>query len=184
MTTIPQSNPVVAEPSRRTGRPSYGRRKPRRVGADLIALRLKSTDPRATTPATRGPDRESGRRGSTIPVIVYVRGRGQDGDVLKAAASAAEAERGPRPANEDNYKTVGAAALGHKDSVRQDADRCEPCEAAQHMLSNRDVGNILADPTTGASATTRVYARSWRGSRLRPAPGRQHDRCRHRRRGR
>jgi acetyl-CoA decarbonylase/synthase complex subunit delta len=121
-------------------------------GADLIALRLKSTDP-------KGEDKPADQAAKTaaavadavsIPVIVYgSEDVDKDGDVLKAVAAACEGKNVVMgPAKEDNYKTIGAAALGYNQSPID----VNLAKQLNILLSNLgvDVGKIIVDPTTGA----------------------------------
>lgn len=126
-------------------------------GADLIALRLKSTDPKGddATPAKAGETAKAVAEAVNIPVLVYgSEDVEKDGEVLKAVAQAAEGKNLVLgPANEDNYKTVGAAALGYKQTVSAKSPiDVNLAKQLNILLSNLgvDVGNIIVDPTTGA----------------------------------
>jgi len=126
-------------------------------GADIIALRLKSTDP-------KGDDRSAEDAAQTakavveavtIPVIIYgAEDAEKDGEVLKAVAVATEGKNVVLgPANEDNFKTIGAAALGYKQTVAAKTPiDVNLAKQLNILLSNLgvDVGNIIVDPTTGA----------------------------------
>jgi len=126
-------------------------------GADIIALRLKSTDP-------KGDDKPAGEAAKTaaavadavsIPVIVYgAEDAEKDGEVMKAVAAAAEGKNLIMgPANEDNYKTIGAAALGYGQSISAKTPiDVNLAKQLNILLSNLgvDVGKIIVDPTTGA----------------------------------
>ncbi|HEY5531236.1 MAG TPA: acetyl-CoA decarbonylase/synthase complex subunit delta [Candidatus Anoxymicrobiaceae bacterium] len=126
-------------------------------GADIIALRLKSTDP-------KGDDRSAEDAAQTakavveavtIPVIIYgAEDAEKDGEVLKAAAMATEGKNVVLgPANEDNFKKIGAAALGYKQTVAAKTPiDVNLAKQLNILLSNLgvDVGNIIVDPTTGA----------------------------------
>ncbi|MFH1833687.1 MAG: hypothetical protein ABH877_01570, partial [bacterium] len=125
-------------------------------GADLIALRLKSTDP-------KGDDKPAEEAAKTakavveavnIPVIIYgAEDVEKDGEVLKAAAIATEGKNVVLgPALEANYKTIGAAALGYKQTVAAKTPiDVNLAKQLNILLSNLgvDVGNIIIDPTTG-----------------------------------
>jgi len=133
-------SPVVAEPM-----------------ADLIVLRLLSTDP-------NGEDKPAEEAAQTakavseavdIPVIVYgVEHAEKDSEVLKAVAMATEGKNIVMgPALEDNYKTIGAAAMGYKQTIAaKTAIDVNLCKQLNILLSNLgvDTGNIIVDPTTGA----------------------------------
>jgi acetyl-CoA decarbonylase/synthase complex subunit delta len=126
-------------------------------GADIIALRLKSTDP-------KGDDRSAEDAAQTakavveavtIPVIIYgAEDAEKDGEVLKVVAMATEGKNVVLgPANEDNFKKIGAAALGYKQTVAAKTPiDVNLAKQLNILLSNLgvDVGNIIVDPTTGA----------------------------------
>jgi acetyl-CoA decarbonylase/synthase complex subunit delta len=126
-------------------------------GADLIALRLKSTDPKGddNTPEEAAKTAKAVAEAVGIPVMVYgSEDVEKDGEVLKAVAAAGEGKNlilGP--ALEDNYKTIGAAALGYKHTVAAKTPiDVNLAKQLNILLSNLgvDVGTIVADPTTGA----------------------------------
>lgn len=126
-------------------------------GADVIALRLQSTDP-------KGADRSGADAAQTtkavaeavgIPVIVYgSEDIEKDGEVLKAVATACDGLNVVMgPAKEDNFKTIGAAALGYNQTVAAKSPiDVNLAKQLNILLSNLgvDVGKILVDPTTGA----------------------------------
>lgn len=152
-------SPVVAEPLKDVlaDPVAWAKKAADEWGADLIALRLKSTDP-------KGDDKPADEAAKTakavveavsIPVIIYgAEDMEKDGDVLKAAAIATEGKNVILgPAMEDNYKTIGAAALGYKQTVAAKTPiDVNLAKQLNILLSNLgvDVGNILVDPTTGA----------------------------------
>ena len=152
-------SPVVAEPlSDVLADPvAWAKKAQDEWGADLIALRLKSTDP-------KGEDKPSDQAARTakavaeavtIPVIVYgSEDAEKDSDVLKAVAIATEGRNVVLgPAIEDNYKTIGAAAIGYKQTVAAKTPiDVNLAKQLNILLSNLglDVGNIIVDPTTGA----------------------------------
>jgi acetyl-CoA decarbonylase/synthase, CODH/ACS complex subunit delta len=126
-------------------------------GADLIALRLKSTDPKGDDkdPAEAAQTAKAVADAVTIPVIVYgSEDVDKDGDVLKAVATACEGKNVVMgPAKEDNYKTIGAAALGYNQTVAAKSPiDVNLAKQLNILLSNLgvDVGKIIVDPTTGA----------------------------------
>jgi acetyl-CoA decarbonylase/synthase complex subunit delta len=126
-------------------------------GADLIALRLKSTDPKGDdAPADKAAQTAKAvAEAVSIPVIVYgSEDAEKDGEVMKAVAVATEGKNVVLgPANEDNYKTLGAAALGYKQTVAAKTPiDVNLAKQLNILLSNLgvDVGKILVDPTTGA----------------------------------
>jgi acetyl-CoA decarbonylase/synthase, CODH/ACS complex subunit delta len=152
-------SPVVAEPLKDVlaDPVAWAKKAADEWGADLIALRLKSTDP-------KGDDKPADEAAKTakavveavsIPVIIYgAEDMEKDGDVLKAVAIATEGKNVILgPAMEDNYKTIGAAALGYKQTVAAKTPiDVNLAKQLNILLSNLgvDVGNILVDPTTGA----------------------------------
>ncbi|MCG2795427.1 MAG: acetyl-CoA decarbonylase/synthase complex subunit delta [Actinomycetia bacterium] len=152
-------SPVVAEPLADVlaDPVAWAKKAQDEWGADLIALRLRSTDP-------RGDDKPAEEAAQTvkavaeavdIPVIVYgAEDVDKDGDVLKAAAIATEGRNVVLgPALEDNYKTIGAAALGYKQTVAAKTPiDVNLAKQLNILLSNLgvDTGKIIVDPTTGA----------------------------------
>ncbi|MBN2168691.1 MAG: acetyl-CoA decarbonylase/synthase complex subunit delta [Actinobacteria bacterium] len=126
-------------------------------GADVIVLKLKSTDP-------KGDDKPAEEAAQTakavvdavnIPVIIYgAEDVDKDGEVLKAVATATEGKNVfLGPAVEDNFKTIGAASIGYKQSVvAKTPIDVNLAKQLNVLLSNLgvDVGNIIIDPTTGA----------------------------------
>ncbi len=126
-------------------------------GADLIALRLKSTDP-------KGMDRSLEEAVETvkavvdavnIPVMIYgSEDVEKDGEVMKAVAAACEGKNVIiGPALEDNYKTIGAAAIGYNHTVAAKTPiDVNLAKQLNILLSNLgvDTEKILIDPTTGA----------------------------------
>ena len=152
-------SPVVAEPLKDVlaDPVAWAKKAQDEWGADLIVLRLKSTDP-------KGDDRPADEAGKTaravsdavsIPVMVYgSEDADKDGEVMKAVAVATEGRNVVLgPANEDNYKTLGAAALGYQQSIAAKTPiDVNLAKQLNILLSNLgvDVGRILVDPTTGA----------------------------------
>jgi len=152
-------SPVVAEPLKDVlaDPVAWAKKAQDEWGADLIALRLKSTDP-------KGDDKPAEEAAKTakavaeavsIPVLIYgAEDVEKDGEVLKAAAIATEGKNVILgPALEDNYKTIGAAALGYKQTVAAKTPiDVNLAKQLNILLTNLgvDVGNILVDPTTGA----------------------------------
>jgi len=126
-------------------------------GADLIALKLKSTDP-------KGDDRPAEEAAQTakavveavnIPVIVYgSEDAEKDSEVLKAVATVTEGKNVILgPAIEDDYKTIGAAAIGYNQTVAAKTPiDVNLAKQLNVLLSNLgvDIGKIIMDPTTGA----------------------------------
>lgn len=126
-------------------------------GADIIALKLKSTDPKGDDKpaADAAQTAKAVAEAVSIPVCVYgSEDVEKDGDVLKAVAVACEGKNVVMgPAKEDNYKTIGAAALGYNQTVAAKSPiDVNLAKQLNILLSNLgvDVGKILVDPTTGA----------------------------------
>ena len=152
-------SPVVAEPLKAVMADpvAWAKKAQDEWGADLIALRLKSTDPKGDDgPADKAAaTAKAVAEAVTIPVIVYgSEDAEKDGEVMKAVAVATEGKNVVLgPANEDNYKTLGAAALGYKQTVAAKTPiDVNLAKQLNILLSNLgvDVGKILVDPTTGA----------------------------------
>lgn len=126
-------------------------------GADMIALRLKSTDPKGED---RAPDEAAKTAKAVaeavdIPVMVYgSEDADKDGEVLKSVAMATENDNLVLgPAIEDDYKTIGAAAMGYNHTVAAKTPIDVNLAKQLNILLNNlgvDIGNIIMDPTTGA----------------------------------
>lgn len=152
-------SPVVAEPLKDVlaDPVAWAKKAQDEWGADIIALRLKSTDPKGEDKAADAAAQtaKAVAEAVSIPVVVYgSEDVEKDGEVLKAVAQAAEGKNLVLgPALEDNYKTVGAAALGYKQTVAAKTPiDVNLAKQLNILLSNLgvDVGNIIVDPTTGA----------------------------------
>jgi acetyl-CoA decarbonylase/synthase complex subunit delta len=152
-------SPVVAEPlSDVLSDPvAWAKKAQDEWGADLIALRLKSTDPKGEDKPAEGAAQtaKAVAEAVSIPVIVYgSEDAEKDGEVLKAVAISTEGRNVVLgPALEDNYKTIGAAAIGYKQTVAAKTPiDVNLAKQLNILLSNLglDVGNIIVDPTTGA----------------------------------
>lgn len=132
-------------------------KKAEEMGADLIALKLRSTHPdagnRSPADAAATVKRVLGAVG--LPLLVYGPGvADKDNDVLVAVAEAAVGERLALGLCEDkNYRTIiaGAMAHGHLVMARTPID---VNLAKQLNILISDMGlpleRILMDPTTGA----------------------------------
>jgi CO dehydrogenase/acetyl-CoA synthase delta subunit len=152
-------SPVVAEPLADVlaDPVAWAKKAQDEWGADLIALRLRSTDPKGDdkSPEEAAQTVKAVAEAVDIPVIVYgPEDVDKDGDVLKAAAIAAEGKNIVLgPALEDNFKTIGAAALGYKQTVAAKTPiDVNLAKQLNILLSNLgvDTGKIIVDPTTGA----------------------------------
>lgn len=126
-------------------------------GADLIALRLKSTDPKGMDkPVEEAVETvKAVVNAVNIPVMIYgSEDVEKDGELMKSVASVCEGKNVILgPALEDNYKTVGAAAIGYNHTVAAKTPiDVNLAKQLNILLSNLgvDVGKILIDPTTGA----------------------------------
>ncbi len=90
-------------------------------GADMILLRLVSTDPNGENkdPAKAAEMAKAILEVVSVPVCVYGSGNVEsDGEVLKKVAEVAEGQRVILgPSQEDNYKSITAAAIGYKHNV-------------------------------------------------------------------
>jgi CO dehydrogenase/acetyl-CoA synthase delta subunit len=126
-------------------------------GADLICLQLAGTDPNgANRSAADAVGTVKAVLGAiSIPLIVYGCGNAtKDGEVLKAVAEATQGKNVViGPAVEENYKSVGAAAMGFGSKVAGETPiDVNMAKQLNILLSNLGVSleNILIDPSTGA----------------------------------
>ncbi len=134
-------------------------------GADMIYLRLRSTDP-------NGADRSATEAAASakavveavnVPVIVVGSGDAErDPEVLKAVAEALSGHKVViGNAEEDNYRSVGAAAMGYQHAVvafsPMDVNLAKQLNVLLSQLGVDD-GAILMDPTTGALGYGLEYA--------------------------
>ena len=127
------------------------------LGADLIALSLKSAAPDSgnTGAAEARATVEKVLKATGLPLIVYGPGQAEkDNEVLVAAAEAAKGERIALGNCEDkNYRTIVAAALAHGHLVvaRSPID-VNLAKQLNILISDMrlDLDRILMDPTTGA----------------------------------
>ena len=126
-------------------------------GADLIYLRLKGTDPNGAdrSPAEGAVTARSVTDAVKVPVIVVGSGDlERDPEVLKAVAETL----GDKPvvignAEEDNYRSIGAAAMGYKQGViafsPMDVNLAKQLNVLLTQLGVAEDG-VIMDPTTGA----------------------------------
>ena len=127
------------------------------LGADLIALSLKSASPDGgNTGADEARATVSGVLKATgLPLIVYGPGQAEkDNEVLVAAAEVAKGERVALGNCEDkNYRTIVAAALAHGHLViaRSPID-VNLSKQLNILISDMrlEMDRVLVDPTTGA----------------------------------
>lgn len=152
-------SPVVAEPLADviSDPVAWAKKAQDEWGADVIALKLKSTDPKGDdkSPEEGAETAKAVAEAVDIPVIIYgSEDVEKDGEVLKAVATAVEGKNVLLgPALEDNFKTIGAASLGYKQSVvAKTPIDVNLAKQLNVLLTNLgvDVGNIVIDPTTGA----------------------------------
>ncbi|MDI7275132.1 MAG: acetyl-CoA decarbonylase/synthase complex subunit delta [Anaerolineae bacterium] len=127
------------------------------LGADLIALSLKSASPDGgNTGADEARATVSGVLKATgLPLIVYGPGQAEkDNEVLVAAGEVAKGERVALGNCEDkNYRTIVAAALAHGHLViaRSPID-VNLSKQLNILISDMrlEMDRVLVDPTTGA----------------------------------
>jgi acetyl-CoA decarbonylase/synthase complex subunit delta len=127
------------------------------LGAELICLRLESTNPdgEGRTPAEAAETVKAVLQAVDVPLIILGPGQPEaDNEVLVAAAEAADGERVVLGLCEDkNYSTIVAAALAHNHLVVATSP-IDVNLAKQLNILISDLGlpleRILIDPTTGA----------------------------------
>ncbi|MGQ9681347.1 MAG: acetyl-CoA decarbonylase/synthase complex subunit delta [Anaerolineae bacterium] len=137
--------------------PAAWAQKAESLGADIIALSLKSAAPEAgNTGAAEAADIvRKVLKATGLPLIVYGPGQAEkDNEVLVAAAEAAKGERVALGNCEDkNYRTIVAAALAHGHLViaRSPID-VNLAKQLNILISDMrlEPDRILMDPTTGA----------------------------------
>jgi acetyl-CoA decarbonylase/synthase complex subunit delta len=127
------------------------------LGADLIALKLRSTHPDLgdTSPADAAATVKAVLAAVGVPLIVYGPGVvDKDNDVLVAVADATKGERLVLATCEDkNYRTIVAAALGNGHLVvAQTPIDVNLAKQLNILISDMGLGleRVLMDPTTGA----------------------------------
>jgi acetyl-CoA decarbonylase/synthase complex subunit delta len=127
------------------------------VGADLLALSLKSASPDLgnTGAAQAGATVQTVLKATSLPLIVYGPGQAEkDNEVLVAAAEAAKGERiALGNCEEKNYRTIVAAALAHDQLVvAKTPIDVNLAKQLNILISDMrlDLDRILMDPTTGA----------------------------------
>jgi acetyl-CoA decarbonylase/synthase complex subunit delta len=126
-------------------------------GADAIFLLLTSTDPKATNaPAEQAAETVlKVEEAVKVPVIVYgTEDLEKDAEIAKVVATKAEGKNlliGP--AKEDNFKKVGAPAIGYKQTVAGmtpiDVNLAKQLNILLTNLGMED-NKLVIDPTTGA----------------------------------
>ena len=137
--------------------PATWARKAEEMGAALIMLRLRGTDPQGkkTTPAQAAAAVKAILAATGLPLIV--RGPGQaeaDNELLVAVAEAAPGERLALGLCEDkNYRTIVAAALAHGHLVIASSPIDVNLAKQLNILISdmrMPLDRVLMDPTTGA----------------------------------
>lgn len=134
-------------------------------GADLVYLRLKSTDPNGAgrSAADAAATAKAIVEAAGVPVVVVGSGDAEsDADVLKTAAvTLADHPVAIGNAEEDNYRSIGAAAMGYHHTVvaftPMDVNLAKQLNVLLSQLGVDD-GAILMDPTTGALGYGLEYA--------------------------
>jgi acetyl-CoA decarbonylase/synthase complex subunit delta len=126
-------------------------------GADMICLQLLGTDPNGAnrSAADAVATVKAVLDAVTIPVIVYGSGNvDRDAEVLKAVAEAVQGKNVVLgPAVEENFKSIGAAAMGFGAKVSGETPiDVNMAKQLNILLTNLGVSidNILIDPSTGA----------------------------------
>jgi len=137
--------------------PAAWAKKVEELGADLVALALKSASPEAgnTGKAEATATVQAVLKATTLPLIVYGPGQAEkDNEVLVAAAEAAKGERIVLGNCEDkNYRTIVAAALAHGQLVvAKTPIDVNLAKQLNILISDMrlELDRILVDPTTGA----------------------------------
>lgn len=125
-------------------------------GAEAVALILASTDPNAenTSPQAAAETAKKVASAVNVPVIVYgTSNMEKDAEVLPAVAEACQGmSLVIGPVQDQNYKKIGAAALGYNHSVSAnspiDVNLAKQLNILLGQLGVKD-SQILVDPTTG-----------------------------------
>jgi acetyl-CoA decarbonylase/synthase, CODH/ACS complex subunit delta len=134
-------------------------------GAELVYLRLRSTDPNGAnrSPADAAASAKAIAAAVDVPVVIVGSGDlDKDAEVLKAVAeSLGESRVVIGNAEEDNYRSIGAAAMGYKHGViafsPMDVNLAKQLNVLLSQLGVEE-SNILMDPTTGALGYGLEYA--------------------------
>lgn len=126
-------------------------------GADAIFLYLTSTDPKATdAPPEQAVETVlKVEEAVNVPVIVYgTEDNDKDAEVMKVVATKAEGRNLVLgPAKEENFKKVGAPAIGYKQTVSGmtpiDVNLAKQLNILLTNLGMQE-DKLIIDPTTGA----------------------------------
>ena len=126
-------------------------------GADLVCLQLAGTDPNGAnrSAADAVATVKAVAAAISVPLIVYGSGNVEkDAEVLKAVAEATQGKNVTvGAAIEENYKSIGAAAMGFGCKViGQTPIDVNMAKQLNILLTNLGVSidNLLIDPSTGA----------------------------------
>lgn len=128
-----------------------------RYSAELLCIQLESTDPTGLNRDAEEAARLVKEITEVVSVPLIVLGTGnaeKDSEVLKKVAEACEGKNlllGP--AKEENYKTIGAAALGYGHSVIASTPMDVNLEKQLNILLENlgvPLERVVIDPTTGA----------------------------------
>lgn len=127
------------------------------LGAELICLQLASTDPNTddTSPDEAAEVAKRVAGAVEVPLIVYGTGNtDKDAEVLVKVAEVLQGKNVVLgPVKEDNYKTIGAAALGFGHNVAGETPiDVNMAKQLNILLSNLGVKpeNTIIDPSTGS----------------------------------
>jgi acetyl-CoA decarbonylase/synthase complex subunit delta len=134
-------------------------------GAELIYLRMRSTDPNGADRSAADAAETAKKVSAAVAVPVIVVGSGdvdKDAEVMKTVAETlGESRVVIGNAEEDNYRSIGAAAMGYKHGViafsPMDVNLAKQLNVLLTQLGVDDSG-ILMDPTTGALGYGLEYA--------------------------
>ncbi|MBE0476327.1 MAG: acetyl-CoA decarbonylase/synthase complex subunit delta [Coriobacteriia bacterium] len=144
---------------------AWGRRCVEEHGADMVCLQLASTDPNGADapPEAAAEVARKVAEGVDAPLVVYGSGNAiKDAEVLKAVAEAcAGHDVVLGPAVEDNYKQVGAAALGYSHLVSGESPiDVNMAKQLNILLTQLGLGidRLLTDPSVGALGYGLEYA--------------------------
>jgi len=125
-------------------------------GAEMIALQLVSTDPNGLNRSGEEAAQTAKKVAASVDVPVIVWGSGnaeKDADVLRKVAEACDGMNLViGPVAEDNYKQVGAGAIGYKHTaIASTPIDINLAKQLNILLGNLGVpdGQIIVDPTTG-----------------------------------
>jgi acetyl-CoA decarbonylase/synthase complex subunit delta len=127
-----------------------------KYGAEAITLQLASTDPNGLNRSGEEAAQTAKKVASAVDVPVIVWGSGnaeKDADVLRKVAEACDGMNLViGPVAEDNYKQIGAGAIGYKHTaVASSPIDINLAKQLNILLGNLGVPDeqILVDPTTG-----------------------------------